>query len=1727
MVNRVGVVVSAGGRRAFEVLLNASRGWSLHLAFGALVSLAVACQAPGSQPLEVSRSALFGDACSVGSCVGANQVCRNGYCDCVPRAYEDVATHSCVACDDSCATCLGPTVDDCTSCGTSTKLALSPGDSCSLDADCALLYLGTGAPAIGSCRLSACEVSGCFAGYYTDSGPTCKACTPITGCASGLTCNSSTGQRCAACAAGRYRSSGIGSTPDACNSCSGACPTGTYQTAACTATADRTCGACSAISGCATGLTCAGPTGQHCATCDANTYLVAGTNGAADSCTSCSGACAAGTHQATACTGTADRTCVACACPADACHPGTCNAAGVCDLAPNGTICDDHSLCTTADSCTSGSCGGVAVVCPTDACHPGTCQLATGTCAVSPDGTGCPADGNPCTADACSVGACVHPAGNAGATCGAASCSAGTATLAASCDGVATTCPSPATQICAPGLCSGAACSSDCVADTDCAAGAFCNGATCAAKRGAHASCAASSQCLSNYCIDGTCNVGARLVAVPSASPVPPRGAATFSVTGGSGAGLIFAVSTNASGGTIDAGGHYTAGQNDSVTDVVTVTDSFGNSAPSSIVIGPGVDLLPRAPKVSPRGALSFAAAGGSGLSFGYALRTNASGGTLDATTGAYLAGATPDVTDVITATDSLGNVAITNISVGHGVTVSPQSPMVAPHQQLALVASGGSGTGFTFILTTSASGGTVYATTGVYVAGGTAHTADLVTVTDSLGNTGTTGISVGGGVVVQPASLVTPPRGSATFVANGGGGAFVFTLVTNASGGSVDAVSGAYAAGPTGYTTDVLQVSDALGSSTMVNITVGPGLTLTPGAFSVAPLGGRALSVSGGAGSGYSFALTTNASGGSIDPSTGEYLAGPVGGVIDGIVATDHLGNQAVAAVTVTVVLAAGPSTLSVPPRGSATVTAVGGAPSYVFALTTSGSAGTIDPASGSYTAGGNSGTTDVVTIRDQNGATASVVITVGAGVSLAPTSPAAAPRKSIPFGATGGTGTGYVYQLTTNASGGAIDAATGVYTAGGKGNVADVVTATDSLGNTDAVTVSVGGNLVVNASASTVPPRGSLMLTAAGGSQLGYAYALTTNASGGTIQAATGDYLAGGTADVVDVVTVTDSLGNTASASIPVGHGLTVTPSVAATVPLGSFVLTVSGGSGNGYQFALTSNRSSGFIDGSGLYQAGLVGDVTDVATVTDSLGNRASVTITVGDGLTLTASAATVAPRGPATFTPAGGSGGGFTFVLRFNGSGGSINATTGAYIAGELPDSVDVVDVTDAFGNRASLAIAVGPGLTVIPAAPVVPPLGSFSFVASGGSGSGYRFTFATNASGGTLGVTTGLYVAGSTTDAVDVVRATDSLGNTLTIDVAVGGALTVNPSAPTVTPRGHVLLVAAGGSRTGYVFTLTTNASGGTVERASGAYAAGTSGNVVDIVTVTDDLGNTAHATIAVGDPLQISPLSIGLAPLGGVSFVTAGGSGAGYVFTLSSNGSSGRIDARTGAYLAGPAGDTTDVVTVTDSLGNSASGAVHVGSSLRLSGPAGTFAPRATLSLVVSGGAADVTFTVTTNASGGSINPATGVYTAGPKGNTTDVITARDGNGATAIVTVPIGPGVQIIPLPDGARAGTKVTLVATGGSETGYAWTLVSAGSGGVIQSATGVYTPGPHAGTDAIRVSDSLGNLADIEILVSVTPKRSGGGCAVAGSTAAFGFVPASLIFAVSVIRRRRRRS
>src|SRR5207253_1989550 len=90
-------------------------------------------------------------------------------------------------------------------------------------------------------------------------------------------------------------------------------------------------------------------------------------------------------------------------------------------------------------------------------------------------------------------------------------------------------------------------------------------------------------------------------------------------------------------------------------------------SAPPVCAQPSSLSLDMPATSAPPRGTLALTATGGSGGGFRWSFASNASGGSIDATSGAYTAGQKGGVTDIVKATDSLGNIATASVSVSGG----------------------------------------------------------------------------------------------------------------------------------------------------------------------------------------------------------------------------------------------------------------------------------------------------------------------------------------------------------------------------------------------------------------------------------------------------------------------------------------------------------------------------------------------------------------------------------------------------------------------------------------------------------------------------------------------------------------------------------------------------------------------------------------------------------------------------------------------------------------------------------------------------------------------------------------------------------------------------------------------------------------------------------------------------------------------------------------------------
>jgi peptidoglycan/xylan/chitin deacetylase (PgdA/CDA1 family) len=326
-------------------------------------------------------------------------------------------------CDPTCATCSGPSANECTAClGGRYK----SGGQCLTCSTC-----GANEYQVSACTVTANTVCGaCNAGCATCSGPGANQCT--------------------SCAANKYKSGGQ------CLACS-TCSASEYVVSACAATTNTACGACSASCG-----TCTGPSANECASCTANKFLNGGT------CTAC-GVCGSGTYQATACTPTTDTACAPCDASCTACSGPAANQCGSCPSSfyLNGGACSACKVCDAgtfqATACTTTA-NAACTACPAGSF---TKTAGATTCTKCDPGTTSVAGAKACTP--CSAG---HIAATAGATtCSA--CPAGTFAAAG-----ATTC-----SACAAGTSSGPGAAA-CTACGSCEDGNACTTDRCDAMKG-------------------------------------------------------------------------------------------------------------------------------------------------------------------------------------------------------------------------------------------------------------------------------------------------------------------------------------------------------------------------------------------------------------------------------------------------------------------------------------------------------------------------------------------------------------------------------------------------------------------------------------------------------------------------------------------------------------------------------------------------------------------------------------------------------------------------------------------------------------------------------------------------------------------------------------------------------------------------------------------------------------------------------------------------------------------------------------------------------------------------------------------------------------------------------------------------------------------------------------------------------------------------------------------
>ncbi|MBS2029312.1 MAG: VCBS repeat-containing protein [Deltaproteobacteria bacterium] len=371
------------------------------------------------------------------------------------------------------------------------------------------------------------------------------------------------------------------------------------------------------------------------------------------------------------------------------------------------------------------------------------------------------------------------------------------------------------------------------------------------------------------------------------------------------------------------------------------------------------------------------------------------------------------------------------------------------------------------------------------YVAGQTGNTTDCVALGDATQDPLArviAKIGVGAGLLVSPPNPQVAPRGHIDFQTQGGAPPFDFEFASPpGSGSDAELDGGSYRAGSTGPAQDVIQVVDSTGARTLVYVSVGSRLTVSPADTSVAPAGKVQFLAAGGQPA-YAFSLvqcdnqvSTNP-GASIDPASGLYVAGTHNNFPDDCVqvvdATNADGGGATASARVHVgaplrIYGAAPGQVF-PPQTHLQFVAVGGQPPYQFTVDAGAGGGSgnafIDEHTGAYTAGDEGPGQDIVTVTDLNGQTDTYMVNIGAALDLQVAQGELHPGVPLQLLATGGSPP-YHFSFSDrgNHSDGTVDATAGAYTPGLNFKAVDTLQVTDATGAVATRTLSEVGPLQV----------------------------------------------------------------------------------------------------------------------------------------------------------------------------------------------------------------------------------------------------------------------------------------------------------------------------------------------------------------------------------------------------------------------------------------------------------------------------------------------------------------------------------------------------------------------------------------------------------------------------------------------------------------------------------------
>lgn len=812
----------------------------------------------------------------------------------------------------------------------------------------------------------------------------------------------------------------------------------------------------------------------------------------------------------------------------------------------------------------------------------------------------------------------------------------------------------------------------------------------------------------------------------------------------------------------------------------------------------------------------------------------------------------------------------------------------------------------------------------------------------------------------------------------------------------------------------------------------------------------------------------------------------------------------------------------------GSGLTFAIGGAGNSTLTLSGTPTAA----AAGSYTLTVNS--IDSTTPVPRGSGNKTFTLVIGSGVSIStgamPNGVQGVAYSPITLQATGGTGTGYTYAVSSGSLPTGLGLANGVIsgTPTTGGTFQFTIRVTDSGGNQGFkdFTIIVTSSLTittVSLPSGIVGVAYSTTLTASGGGTktwgaTGLPGGLTIGTTTGTIG---GTPTASGSFDVN--VTVTDGTPVSKSFTLVIAPALSITTS---SLPAGtqgtaySALVEAAGGTGSGRTWTasglptgLSIVPASGAITGTPTVSGTFTVTFT-VADTTGSANKQLSLTIASGAStLTITTTALPAGSVGAAYSAAVDASGGSGTRTWSASGLPGGLGINSATGVISGTPtvafSSTVTVSVQDTAGGNASkqLGLTISTGLTI-----------TTDFLPAGAQGVAYSAALqATGGSGTRNWTVTNLPSGLGVNSATGVISGTPTANGSFTLSVSVtDGALSASKQLALAIAGGLTITTAAlpsGSAGVFYIATVEANGGSGTRTWSATGLPAGltinasngqisgtptTAGSSQVNVSVTDATG-TAQKTLALvisGGTLTISTVTLASGTVGVAYSTSLQGTGGTGNYTWSATGLPGGLSIvqNTGVITGTPTAAGTSTVTIGLSDGNTSTTkqfTLAVAAALNITTtalPSGSVGVPYTTQLQASGAGSSVTWVLsggTQLPAGLQLNSASGVINGTPTaaGTTTFTVQLTDTTANTTTskqfsITISQGLTITTQVLPGGTLGVPyNATVEAAGGSGAAKTWSATGLPAGLSMVAASGVITGTPTAAATAtvtVSVSD-----------------------------------------------------